>query len=310
MRPPIDIIQPIKEHKPDWLTIRVPTDTRKFGHIRQALRKRGLHTVCEESHCPNIPECWADEGTATFLLMGDVCTRACKFCHIKTSASGTQLDPEEPRKLAEAIAEIGLDYAVLTSVDRDDLPDQGAGHFALCIKTIATTSPDTIIEVLTPDFRGDLACIRTVVGARPAVYAHNIETVERLQGKVRDLRAGYQQSLNVLRAVKKFDKNIFTKSSLMLGLGETDAEVLQTMRDLREAGVDILTLGQYLKPTAIHIKVTEYIAPEKFAWYKERALELGFRFVAAGPFVRSSYRAGELFIKHILNAALAGKHER
>jgi lipoyl synthase len=308
MRPQINITPQIKEHKPDWLTISLPTDTHKFDHIKQALRKRGLYTVCEESHCPNIPECWAGEGTATFLLMGDVCTRACKFCHIKTSASGKQLDPDEPRKLAEAIAEINLDYAVLTSVDRDDLPDQGAGHFALCIKTIKLASPETIIEVLTPDFRGDVECVRTVVEARPAVYAHNIETVERLQNKVRDLRAGYQQSLNVLRTVKEFDKTIFTKSSLMLGLGETDEEVLQTMRDLREVGVDILTLGQYLKPSPIHTKVVEYITPEKFASYKEQALELGFRFVAAGPFVRSSYRAGELFIKHILNASLVSKH--
>jgi len=297
---PLQLVKQPQLRKPDWLKIH-GWSTEKFTKIKHAVHSRGLFTVCEESHCPNIPECWSNEGTATFLLMGDVCTRGCKFCHVKTSNKGLSLDPEEPRKLAAAIAEMGLDYAVLTSVTRDDLPDQGASHFAECIKEIKRQSPETLVEVLTPDFQGNKDCIRIIAEAKPDVFAHNLETTKILQGKVRDRRANYEQSLSVLKMMKEINPKIFTKSSLILGLGETDEDVLQAFRDLRAVGVDIVTLGQYMRPSAIHLQVLEYVHPDKFEWYKQQALALGFKFVAAGPFVRSSYRAGELFIKHILH---------
>lgn len=286
-------------NKPEWLKIKPHPSGEKFSKIKQALRKRNLYTVCEESHCPNIPECWANEGTATFLLMGDVCTRACKFCNIKTGHP-VQLDAEEPKKIASAIAEMELDYAVLTSVDRDDLPDQGSNHFAECIREIKKMHPDTIVEVLIPDFRGDETAIKTIMDAGPEVIAHNLETVKELQTKVRDRRANYEQSLKVLRTVKEINKKIFTKSSIMLGLGETEEQVLQALKDLRENNADIVTFGQYLRPSGWHLKVEEYVHPDKFEWYKQKALELGFAYCASGPFVRSSYRAGELFVKNVL----------
>lgn len=289
----------LKANKPEWLKIKPLPIGEKFSKIKNALKKRNLYTVCGESHCPNIPECWANEGTATFLLMGDVCTRACRFCNIKTG-SPKPLDAEEPEKIASAIAEMELDYAVLTSVDRDDLPDQGANHFAECIREIKKQHPETIVEVLIPDFRGDELAIKTIVDADPEVIAHNLETVKELQRKARDYRANYEQSLKVLRTVKKFDPRIFTKSSLMLGLGEAEEQVLQAMKDLRANDVDIITFGQYLRPSGWHLKVEAYIKPEKFEWYKQKALELGFAYCASGPFVRSSYKAGELFVKNVL----------
>lgn len=288
--------------KPDWFRIRLPLDTSKFQHIRETVRKYGLHTVCEESHCPNIPECWANEGTATFMVLGDECTRACRFCAVKTRWSGRQPDPEEPEKLARAVAEIGLDYVVITSVDRDDLPDQGANHFAACIQAIKKLSPEMLVEVLTPDFRGNEECVRAVIEAGPDVYAHNIETVRRLQGIVRDKRASYEQSLSVLRCAKELNPKIFTKSSIIVGFGETEEEVLQTMDDLRAAGVDILTVGQYLRPSSWHIEVSEYVHPSVFEKYKRAGEEKMFLYVTAGPFVRSSYRAGELFVKNVLKS--------
>ncbi len=291
------------ERKPEWLKIKLYSGE-KFDKIKNALRKRNLYTVCEESHCPNIPECWANEGTATFLLMGDVCTRACKFCHIKTAYPAKPLDAKEPVKLAEAIAEMGLDYTVLTSVTRDDLPDGGAAHFALCIKEIKKRHPNALVEVLTPDFKGNKDAIKTVVEAGPDVYAHNIETVRDLQRKVRDPRANMDQSLFVLKHVKELNPNIITKSSIMLGIGETEEQVISAMDELRSAGVQILTMGQYLRPSSWHLTVAEYVHPDKFNRLKGIAESKGFLFVAAGPFVRSSYRAGELFIKH----ALHGKH--
>ena len=296
---PLQLVQKPQLPKPPWLKI-TGWSTEKFSKIKNAVHSRGLFTVCEESHCPNIPECWSNEGTATFLLMGDVCTRGCKFCHIKTKNMGLELDPEEPKKLAAAIAEMGLDYAVLTSVTRDDLPDQGASHFAECIKEIKRQSPTTLVEVLTPDFQGNIDCIKIIAEAKPNVFAHNIETVKSLQGKVRDNRANYVQSLKVLKTMKEINPKIFTKSSIMLGLGETEEEVVQAFKDLRANNVDIVTLGQYLRPSPIHLSIVEYVHPDKFEWYKQKALELGFAFAAAGPFVRSSYRAGELFIKHVL----------
>ncbi len=285
--------------KPEWLKIR-PSPETDFSVIKSALRKRGLVTVCEEAHCPNMAECWHNQGTATFMILGDTCTRGCRFCAVKTAMRGRPVDPEEPRKLAEAIREMGLDYAVITSVDRDDLPDQGAGHFARCIRAIKETCPQTLVEVLVPDFRGDTRLILRVVEACPDVFAHNIETVRRLQKEVRDPRAGYEQSLLVLEAAKKANPGIITKSSIMLGLGESRGEVLETMRDLRNAGVGIITLGQYLKPKNRRLPVREYVAPGVFEEYKRGAESMGFLYAASGPFVRSSYRAGEFFVKALV----------
>jgi lipoic acid synthetase len=285
--------------KPEWLKIPLSTNT-EFSGIHATLQKHKLHTVCQEAHCPNISECW-NGGTATFMVMGDTCTRGCKFCAVKTAFPASPLDPDEPRKLAQAIAEIGMfDYVVVTSVDRDDLKDQGASHFAECIKEIKKAHPGIIVEVLIPDFRGNDDLIKILVDANPDVIAHNIETVERLQKKVRDPRANYRQSLHVLETVKKLNPRIYTKSSIMLGLGEETEEVEQAMKDLRSIDVDIFTLGQYLRPSDWHLAVEEYVHPSAFASFKDKGEQLGFKFVASGPFVRSSYRAGELFIKNII----------
>ncbi|MDY6780468.1 MAG: lipoyl synthase [Halobacteria archaeon] len=284
--------------KPDWLRQRWSADRDDFDGIRDALRKRDLVTVCEEASCPNIDECWSEEGTATFMIMGDTCTRGCGFCDVDTGG-GDQLDPLEPAKIAGAIEEIGLDYAVITSVDRDDLPDGGAEHFARVVKAVHHLT-DTLVEVLIPDFQGDTEPLKRVVDEEPAVVAHNVETVERLQEEVRDPRAGYDQSLEVLREAKRLEPDVFTKSSIMLGLGETEDEVLRTLDDLRSVGVDVVTLGQYLQPSDDHLGVEDWVPPEKFDFYEEKALEKGFRFVASGPFVRSSYRAGELFIENVI----------
>ncbi|MEM3154291.1 MAG: lipoyl synthase [Candidatus Woesearchaeota archaeon] len=295
------------EKKPEWLKIKLYSGE-KFDKIKNALRKRNLYTVCEESRCPNIPECWSNEGTATFLLMGDVCTRACRFCHIKTAYPAKPLDAEEPVKLAEAIAEMDLDYAVLTSVTRDDLKDGGAAHFASCIREIKKRHPNALIEVLTPDFRGSKDAIKTVVDAKPDVFAHNIETVRDLQKKIRDPRANMDQSLFVLKYVKELDPDIITKSSMMLGIGETEEQIVSAMNELRAAGVQILTLGQYLRPSSWHVPVFEYVHPDKFKKLQAIAEGKGFLFVAAGPFVRSSYRAGELFVKHVRNGKRSGEN--
>ena len=285
--------------KPEWLKIKLTT-TDNFSNIKQTLKKHNLHTVCESAHCPNISECW-NGGTATFMLMGDTCTRGCKFCAVKTGNPMKQLDKEEPRKLAEALAEIKLfDYVVLTSVNRDDLEDQGSSHFAKCIKEIKKAYPGIIVEVLIPDFRGDIGLLKKIVDAKPEVIAHNIETVERLQRKVRDVRANYKQSLGVLENIKKMNPKIYTKSSIMLGLGEEDEEVIQSMKDLRKINADILTIGQYLRPTDWHLAIERFVAPEKFEYFKQKALELGFLYCASGPFVRSSYKAGELFVRNVV----------
>ena len=285
--------------KPEWLKIKLVKND-NFSGIKETLQKHNLHTVCESAHCPNISECWSG-GTATFMLMGDVCTRGCKFCAVKTGNPMQKLDEEEPKKLARALKEIKLfDYVVLTSVNRDDLEDGGSSHFAECIKEIKKAYPEIIVEVLIPDFKGDVKALKKIVDAKPEVIAHNIETVERLQRKIRDVRANYKQSLGVLENAKKLNPKIYTKSFIMLGLGETDEEVLQSMKDLREINVDILTIGQYLRPTGWHISISEFAAPEKFEYFKQKALEFGFLFCASGPFVRSSYRAGELFVKNIV----------
>ncbi len=282
-----------------------PPSGQEFTGIRETLRERGLHTVCEEANCPNLGECWSGRnstgngGTATFMLLGDRCSRACNFCDVTTGGMEPP-DPDEPAKVADAVAEIGLDYVVLTSVDRDDLPDQGAGHFAETIRAIKRRHPGILIEVLIPDFQGDLDLVQTIIDADPDVIAHNVETVERLQFPVRDRRAGYEQSLSVLECVDR-ESDIYTKTSIMLGHGEYDHEVYQTLADCRERGVDIVTLGQYLRPSSAHLSVERYDHPYKYeTWRRVAEEELGFVYCASGPMVRSSYKAGELFVDAVL----------
>ncbi|MBS1983911.1 MAG: lipoyl synthase [Bdellovibrionales bacterium] len=290
------------EPKPAWLKVKAPGGE-NYLKIKDILAQNKLHTVCEEARCPNIGECWKG-GTATFMLLGDVCTRGCKFCAVTTGNPRMQLDPHEPEKIAKSIADMKLTYAVLTSVDRDDLPDQGAPHFAETVRLIKKMSPATLVETLTPDWRGNDECIDTMARSQADVLAHNIETVERLQLRVRDPRAGYAQSMRVLERYKSVaeshGRRVATKSSIMMGLGETDEEILTTYRDLLNVGVSVLTLGQYLQPTARHLKVEEYVTPERFSALAKAGEEMGFAYVAAGPLVRSSYRAGEYFIEKIL----------
>ncbi|MBI2144711.1 lipoyl synthase [Candidatus Woesearchaeota archaeon] len=299
----------VYDRKPDWFRIRPPTE--KFPEIKELVAHFGLHTVCEEAHCPNMSECWSG-GTATFMVLGDTCTRGCKFCAVKTGNPRGVVNRAEPFMLADCVKAMNgingrrMDYIVVTSVDRDDLPDQGASHFASCIREVKKAVPGIMVEVLTPDFRGSRECVKAIVDAAPDVFGHNIETVRRLQNKVRDPRAGYEQSLSVLKAVKEFNPAMFTKSSIMLGLGETEEELLEAMSDLREINVDILTLGQYLRPSRLHVPVSGYVSPERFNKLKLVGEGLGFRYVAAGPFVRSSYRAGELFVKNVLKGRKNG----
>lgn len=281
--------------KPPWLKVRLPGSPR-YHQIKGRARELALSTVCEEARCPNIGECWA-AGTATFMVMGDTCTRGCRFCAVNTAKRPAPLDPEEPANVARAIAEMDLDFVVITSVDRDDIEDGGAAHFAACIQQTRRQAPRTMVEVLIPDFQGDLGPLMTVVLARPDVIAHNIECVERLTGKVRDPRAGYAQSLDVLRHIKELEPNGFTKSSIMVGVGETPAEVERAMRDLRDVGCDFLTIGQYLRPTRKHLEVEDFVHPDQFEAYRVLGEELGFGYVASGPLVRSSYKAGEFFIR-------------
>jgi lipoic acid synthetase len=284
--------------KPNWLKVRAPGGE-NYVRIKEMLGELKLATVCQEARCPNMGECWS-VGTATIMLMGDVCTRGCKFCNVKTGNPKGILDPLEPEKVAYSISQMGLEYVVLTSVDRDDLPDQGSTHFARTIRTIKKLDSHVIVEVLTPDFRGDHELVQLLVEAKPDVFAHNVETVERLQKRVRDPRAGYQQSLGVLKVVKEIDPTRYTKTSLMLGLGETDEEILQTLKDLRAINCDVVTFGQYLQPTPRHLPVQEYVTPEKFAHWQKVSEDMGFLYVASGPLVRSSYRAGEFFMKGII----------
>lgn len=283
------------EAKPQWLTVQAPAGD-GYVKLKGLFRSLNLHTVCEEAHCPNVHECWGG-GTATLMLMGDVCSRACRFCMVTPGKPSGVLDQLEPENIAFALSQMGLSYVVLTSVDRDDLPDGGASHFAKTIRLIKERMPDLLVEVLIPDFENDLGALRTVVEARPDVIAHNIETTQSLTPTVRDPRATYWQSLAVLRNLKKLSKHVCTKSSIMVGLGETEEEVLQAMVHLRRADVDFLTVGQYLRPSQRHLKVLEYVPPERFEYYRTKGEELGFKYVASGPLVRSSYRAGEFFIR-------------
>jgi lipoic acid synthetase len=289
--------------KPEWLRVRPPAGE-NYTHLKELLRGLNLHTVCEEAHCPNVAECWGG-GTATIMLLGDVCTRGCHFCAVKSGNPAGRVDPAEPERVAAALQDLGLTYVVLTSVDRDDLPDGGAAHFAATVRAVKARCPDLLLETLIPDFGGDRMAVKTVVEAGPEVIDHNLETVERLQGTVRDRRANYRQSLEVLATVKEFRPDTYTKSSLMLGLGERRDEVVQAMRDLRAAGVDILTIGQYLRPTAWHLPVAEFVPPETFDAYRDTAESLGFLYCAAGPLVRSSYRAGEYFLEARIHAKRA-----
>ena len=284
--------------KPVWLRVRAPAGE-NYTKVKQSLRSLNLHTVCEEARCPNISECWGT-GTATIMIMGDICTRGCRFCAVN-SGKPVLLDAGEPERVAKAIKEWGLRYVVITSVCRDDLEDGGAEHIAKTIKAIKLLCPTIVVESLIPDFRGDDSSIKKIVESEPQVISHNIETVPRLTPKVRDARASYEQSLLVLKKIKDINSLIYTKSSIMLGLGESEEEVIQTIKDLRSVGVSILTIGQYLQPTPKHLPLIEFIAPEKFNWFREIAERMGFVYVASGPLVRSSYRAGEFFLEKICN---------
>ncbi|KAI7852056.1 hypothetical protein BDC45DRAFT_466430 [Circinella umbellata] len=288
---------------PDWLKTDIPAG-QNFSKIKKDLRGLKLHTVCEEARCPNISDCWGggehQTATATIMLMGDECTRGCRFCSVKTNRKPQALDPHEPEHTSEAISRWGLDYVVLTSVDRDDLTDGGSSHFAETIRKIKQKAPHILVECLTGDFGGSLDCVETVAKSGLDVYAHNIETVEALTPYVRDRRAGFRQSLTVLKRAKEVQPDLLTKSSIMLGCGETDEEVLHALEELRKADVDVVTLGQYMRPTKRHMKVHEYVTPEKFKHWETKGNELGFKYVASGPLVRSSYKAGEFYISNML----------
>lgn len=292
---------------PEWLKTPIPSPgaNTNFGKIKADLRGLGLHTVCEEARCPNIGECWGGDNknaaTATIMLMGDTCTRGCRFCSVKTNRRPAALDPHEPENTAEALARWGLGYVVLTSVDRDDLADGGAHHFAETIRRIKSKKSTLLVEALTGDFRGDLDMVKVVAESGLDVYAHNVETVEGLTPYVRDRRATFRQSLKVLSEVKRLKGDgIITKTSIMLGLGETESELWDTLKELRKANVDVVTFGQYMRPTKRHLKVEKYVTPEEFDLWRKRALDLGFLYCASGPLVRSSYKAGEAFIENVI----------
>ena len=282
--------------KPDWLRVRVRGGA-TYEKVQGIVHEHRLATVCEEAKCPNMSECWSS-GTATIMLMGDVCTRACRFCAVNTGNPRGWLDAEEPDNTARSVQLMQLRYVVLTSVNRDDLPDGGAGHYAACVRRVKQVNPDTAVEALTPDFLGALPDVETVVDSGIEVFAQNVETVRRLTHPVRDPRASYDQTLAVLAHAKRHRPDVLTKTSLMLGLGETDAEILATMDDLRAADVDILTLGQYLQPTAHHYPIDRWVSPDEFEQYRQWGLEKGFMEVVSGVFVRSSYRAEQVLQKN------------
>lgn len=289
----IDLIDPQPPRKPAWLKVRLPAGD-AYENVKAHVRKLDLHTVCQEALCPNLAECWG-AGTATIMILGDVCTRGCRFCNVKTGSPGGEVDWLEPKRVAEAVRELGWKYLVLTAVDRDDLADGGASIFANTVRMIHRLSPDAKVECLTGDFAGDLNALDIVLAAQPEVLAHNLETVERLQSTVRDRRAGYRQSLAVLEHAARSGQVRYTKTSLMLGLGEREDEIAQAMDDARAAGVDIFTLGQYLRPTKRHLPVIEFVTPAKFARLRELALSKGFGQVVSSPLSRSSYHAEEAF---------------
>ena len=280
------------ERKPKWLRIKSQNSS-KFRELKEIVSHKKLHTVCEEAMCPNIQECWS-HGTATFMLLGSVCTRACKFCAVDTGNPKGQIDAKEPEKVANSIAQMNLKYAVLTSVNRDDLEDGGAMHFAQTVVSIKEEAPGVIIEALVPDFLGKRESIETLLDSNVEVFAQNLETVNRLTHQVRDHRAGYEQTLEVLAYAKTYSPKTISKTSLMLGLGESEDELLESFNDIRSAGVDVLTLGQYMRPTINHLPVERWYSPEEFLYMKKLALDIGFKEVASGPLVRSSYRADKI----------------
>ncbi|KAJ4729868.1 Lipoyl synthase, mitochondrial [Melia azedarach] len=292
--------------KPKWMKESIPGGD-KYVQIKKKLRELKLHTVCEEAKCPNLGECWSGgetgTATATIMILGDTCTRGCRFCNVKTSRKPPPPDPNEPTNVAEAIASWGLDYVVITSVDRDDLPDQGSGHFSETVRKLKELKPNMLIEALVPDFRGDRGCVEEVAKSGLDVFAHNIETVEELQSAVRDHRANFKQSLDVLMMAKDCaPAGTLTKTSIMLGCGETPDQVVNTMEKVRAAGVDVMTFGQYMRPSKRHMPVSEYITPKAFEKYRVLGMEMGFRYVASGPMVRSSYKAGEFYIKSMIES--------
>ncbi|XP_031267778.1 lipoyl synthase, mitochondrial isoform X1 [Pistacia vera] len=292
--------------KPKWMKESIPGGD-KYVQIKKKLRDLKLHTVCEEAKCPNLGECWSGgetgTATATIMILGDTCTRGCRFCNVKTSRTPPPPDPNEPTNVAEAIASWGLDYVVITSVDRDDLPDQGSGHFAQTVLKLKELKPNMLIEALVPDFRGNRGFVEEVAKSGLDVFAHNIETVEELQSAVRDHRANFKQSLDVLMMAKECaPAGTLTKTSVMLGCGETPDQVVSTMEKVRAAGVDVMTFGQYMRPSKRHMPVSEYITPEAFEKYRVLGMDMGFRYVASGPMVRSSYKAGEFYIKSMIES--------
>lgn len=294
---------------PSWLKTPIP-DSNNYQRLKKDLRGLNLHTVCEEARCPNISDCWGGDdksaATATIMLMGDTCTRGCRFCSVKTSRAPPPLDPHEPENTAEAISRWGLGYIVLTSVDRDDLVDGGARHFAETVIKIKQKAPNMLVECLTGDYAGDTEMVSLVARSGLDVYAHNVETVEALTPQVRDRRAKFQQSIRVLDAAKKARPDLITKTSLMLGLGETEEQLWDTLRQLRAVNVDVVTFGQYMRPTKRHMAVHEYVTPDQFELWRQRALDMGFLYCASGPLVRSSYKAGEAFIENVLKKRRAG----
>jgi len=297
---------------PSWLKTPIP-DTSNYKKIKNDLRGLNLHTVCEEARCPNISDCWGGSSksaaTATIMLMGDTCTRGCRFCSVKTSKAPPPLDPHEPEHTAEALSRWGLGYVVLTSVDRDDLADGGAHHFAETVRKIKSKAPNILVECLTGDYAGDLEMVKHVATSGLDVYAHNVETVEALTQQVRDRRATFRQSLSVLQAAKAAKEGLITKTSIMLGLGETEEQLWEALRELRKIDVDVVTFGQYMRPTKRHMAVHEYVTPDVFELWRQRALDMGFLYVASGPLVRSSYKAGEAFIENVLKKRRAGRVE-
>jgi len=288
--------------KPKWLRAKMPAGN-GYSSVHKIVKEHRLSTVCEESMCPNVGECW-NAGTGTIMVMGSVCTRACRFCAVDTGNPKGWLDAEEPANTGRAVKLMGLEYVVITSVDRDDLADGGAAHYAACVREIKRQNPRTAVEALTPDFNGIMEHAEIVVDSGLEVFAQNVETVKRLTRPVRDPRAGYEQTINVLRHAKQHRADVLTKTSLMLGLGESDNEIMQTMDDLREANVGILTLGQYLRPTPNHLAIQRYVTPEEFDLYRQEGLDRGFLEVVAGPLIRSSYRAEQVLQKNNVGLAV------
>ena len=283
-----------RPRRPEWMKVRAPSTGTRYFEVQALLQGQGLHTICEEARCPNIAECWG-RGTATFQILGDTCTRACRYCYVHSGRPEHPPDPLEPLRLAQTAAQMGLSHVVVTSVDRDDLPDRGAGHYAATIRALRARLPEASIEVLTPDFLGvEEKALRIVLAERPEVFNHNIETVRRLHRRMRGAKASYGGALGLLRRAKEIaDYPVLTKSGIIVGLGETNEEIAETMRDLRGAGVDVVTIGQYLQPSAKHLQIDRWVHPDEFRSFREQGEALGFGSVFSGPLVRSSYRADE-----------------